>query len=664
MPSLVGKLWRWGGGLALLAGVAAALWLPGCNHDGRSGIRAPNGRAYPPAPQVPRVIALGTLRGSTPPTPTQVQLALFFFGAEPPPPLAVASPSGLTSAEDAVFVCDLALGTLWRWDAADGRLRDATPGARWDQPFAVEVAPDGALLVGDRRGVWRWDGRGAPRAAFASQETVRAADVLAVNDELWVTNQTAHRIEVFDYATGEHRRSVGRPGNGPGEFAFPRGMALLPDGRVCVVDMLNNRVQVLDQDGRWLRHIGQAGDVVGTFGRPRDVAVGPDGTIFVSDAFSQRVHAYSPDGEPLLAFGEPGSGRGALTLPNGIAITMHRPPTEFDDPLAAPPAYYVLVAEQVADPGVRVYAWLGSTDGRLSALPDAAAAEWRAKFPQSTAINPHWNAGRCTQCHKSGVDRPIEPAAVDALCLSCHDGGQAPADPHPIGRVAVTEVAQTPPDWPTAGGVIGCLTCHDIRRHCDPAARRPAVNSVLLRGYDPQRPLAYCGRCHPSDLAGRFSPHRQRDDAGHPREAACLFCHTRRPDIPVDGRRQFEPLLRTESSALCTSCHQPHWDLSPRGHVDRPVTPAIREWMNVRELSRESGASREDLRPAARATDRPPAWLPLGNDRVTCYTCHNPHYAGLFPPDAELGALARNPADRASALRTDWIELCSECHWR
>ncbi len=664
MPSPVGKLWRWGGALALMASVAAALWLPGCHRDGRWGVRAQNGRAYPPAPQVPRVIALGTLRGSTPPTPAQVQLALFFFGAESPPPLAVASPSGLTSTGDAVFVCDLALGTLWRWDAADGRLRDATPGARWDQPFAVEVAPDGALLVCDRRGVWRWEGGRAPRAAFSSQEPVRAADVLVVNGELWITNQAAHRIEVFDYPTGQHRRSIGRPGSGPGEFAFPRGMALLPDGNVCVVDMLNNRVQVLDRDGRWLRHVGQAGDVVGTFGRPRDVAVGPDGTIFVSDAFSQRVHAYSPDGGPLLAFGEPGSGRGALTLPNGIAITLHRPPTQVDEPLAEPPAYYVLVAEQIADPGVRVYAWLGSTDGRRSALPDTAAVEWRAKFPQSTAINPHWNAGRCTQCHRSGVDRPIEPAAVDALCLSCHDGVQAPADPHPIGRATVTETAQTPPDWPTAGGVIGCLTCHDIVRHCDPAARRPAVNSVLLRGYDPQRPLAYCGLCHPPDRAGRFSPHRQRDDAGHPREAACLFCHTRRPDIPVDGRRQFEPLLRTESSALCTNCHQPHWDLSPRGHVDRPVTPAIREWMTVRELSRESDASLDDLRRAARATDRPPAWLPLGNDRVTCYTCHNPHYTGLFPPDTELGALARNPADRVSALRTDWIELCSECHWR
>jgi len=55
---------------------------------------------------------------------------------------------------------------------------------------------------------------------------------------------------------------------------------------------------------------------------------------------------------------------------------------------------------------------------------------------------------------------------------------------------------------------------------------------------------------------------------------------------------------------------------------------------------------------------------PVGAPLVTCYTCHNPHYTGLFPEGSELGALATNPDDRRGALRTDWIELCSECHRR
>jgi hypothetical protein len=165
-------------------------------------------------------------------------------------------------------------------------------------------------------------------------------------------------------------------------------------------------------------------------------------------------------------------------------------------------------------------------------------------------------------------------------------------------------------------------------------------------------------------LTARFSPHRQRDATGRVREDACLFCHTQRPEIPVDGRRRFEPQLRDESSDLCLNCHRRHWDLSPLGHVDRPVTPAIRQWMLAREAS---STNADDAWQPARAlvdSERQPARLPLGAGRVTCYTCHNPHYAGLFPPGSELGALAVDAKDRASALRANWIELCSECHRR
>lgn len=656
------------GAAVLTSMVLGWLLAAGCDaRRGEPGVREA-ARTYPPLPQTPRVVALGTLRGAEPPSDVAIELSLFLFGVEPPPPLLIANPTAVAAVPDGLLICDGALRSVFRWDAASDQVSEERFEAWLDRPLAIDVAANGDRLICNGRRVVRVEPSGAVgREYVLDSGEFKPGGVLALEDQVWVTNLAAHRIEVFDAATGRHVRSIGRRGRAAGQFGLPRGLARTPEGQICVVDTLNNRVQVLDPEGNWVRDIGRPGDRTGCFGRPKDVAVGPDGTVFVTDVFSQRVHAFAPDGRPLLAFGEPASGRGALALPSGVAVTTVRPRTETALTPRTTPAYYVLVAEQLRDPGVRVYAWLGVEGGAATGpLPSGNATDWKPRFPNSAAINPHWHAARCTTCHKEDDGRlsPIPRDAVDRLCLSCHDGVQAFAEPHPIGRPARTELVTTPADWPTVGDVIGCLTCHNIKRHCSADARRPAINSILLRGYDVQRSLEYCGSCHPADQVGRFSPHRQRDATGRIREDACFFCHTQRPQIPADGRRRFAPALRDESSDLCLRCHSRHWDLSPGGHVDRPLTAKIRQWMLIREMSLEMDADLSTLARIAAASQREPARLPLGGNRVTCYTCHNPHYAGLFPPDSELDVLADDPADRASALRANWIDLCSECHNR
>lgn len=655
-----------GGLLVLLATTASSL--PGCAENARLRAAREASRFYPPDPQPPRVVALGNLRGTPTPTQTEVNLSLFLFGAEPLPAMAITNPGSLTVSDDHLLICDSTLSMVLRCDPSSGGISELPLRPALQFPFAIDIAPDGDRLIGDRGGVRRVDATGQTlRWQQPATDDFKPGGVLAVGDEVWVSNLVAHRVEILDGASGQPVRSIGAHGRAAGEFSLPRALARTPDGNVCVVDVLNCRVQVFNPQGKWLRTVGQAGDNVGCFGRPRAVAVGPDGTIFVADTFSQRVHAFSADGQPLLGFGEPGSGVGALALPGGIAITTVTPQTDERAPENASPEYYVLVSEQLNHPGIRAFAWLGGPPVASTApMLGGEAVTWRPSFPGSVAINPHWDAERCHTCHTAAEDRivPIPPAQWDTLCLSCHDGIKAPADPHPIGRPASTELVATPSEWPAVDGMIGCLTCHDIKRHCSPSARRPLVNYVLLRGLDPQRPLEYCSTCHRTEISGRFSPHRQRDAAGKVRDDACLFCHTQRPEIPGDGLRRFQPHLRVESSKICLNCHSRHWDLSPLGHVDRPITPNVRAWMLMRELSRKYEGNRQKLEVLAAEHGREPAHLPLGDNRVTCYTCHNPHYAGLFPPNSELGALAANAEDRRSALRTDWIDLCSECHHR
>ncbi len=660
-------------GLALVAAVAALLALPaGCRYEQSGWQTRRDARFYPPAPQAPCVVALGTLRGQPAPTPSEVQLSMLLFGTEPPGPLAVVNPTDVACRDDLLLICDAMLATVLQWRLGpQGGLVLTSFDPPLEQPRQVAFDPDGNMLICQQSSVVRIDPAGREIGTYVRpDEPFRPADALVVDDQLWVSNTLGHTIDVFDLDSGQYRRSIGGRGSGPGRFMMPRGLALTPKGEVCVVDMLNRRVQVLDRSGRHLRDIGQPGDTPGCLGRPRDVAVGPDGAIFVTDAFAQRVHVFDRDGAVLLSFGEPGSGLGELTLPNGIAVTRVLPQADLDVPADLDAQYYVLVAEQLDQAGVRVYAWLGTTAQEVRPPePATPVVRWVPPDPQRVAENPHWKPDRCEVCPEDGRLEPIPFPQAEAQCLECHDGIGAPADPHPIGRPASRAGTVVPEGWPTHEDRIGCLTCHDVQAQCRRNVERPVGLGVLmLRNYDPQRRLEYCATCHQSDVGQRFSPHRQRDAQGRIREDACLFCHTRRPEIPADGRRRFEPALRNESSRLCLNCHTRHWDLSPQGHVDRPVTPAIRRWMLMWDLSREYDLPPAELRKLAGDTSRRPRQLPLGEkdnrEVVTCYSCHNPHYEGLFPAGSELAARARNPQDREAALRADWVNLCSHCHQR
>jgi sugar lactone lactonase YvrE len=69
---------------------------------------------------------------------------------------------------------------------------------------------------------------------------------------IWVLEFSTQEIRVFD-PSGHHLRNIGRKGQGPGEFIYPDGMALAPDGLVWVHDPQNGRFSVFSQDGKFVR---------------------------------------------------------------------------------------------------------------------------------------------------------------------------------------------------------------------------------------------------------------------------------------------------------------------------------------------------------------------------------------------------------------------------
>ena len=90
---------------------------------------------------------------------------------------------------------------------------------------------------------------------------------------------------------GKFIKTWGGLGSGPGQFTGPHCLAIDSRGRLFVGDRTNNRIQIFDQEGKFLLEWKQ-------FGRPSGIAIGKDDMLYVSDSESQATnekgYGYNP----------------------------------------------------------------------------------------------------------------------------------------------------------------------------------------------------------------------------------------------------------------------------------------------------------------------------------------------------------------------------------
>ncbi|MBI3724894.1 hypothetical protein HY251_13200 [bacterium] len=120
----------------------------------------------------------------------------------------------------------------------------------------MKVAADtarGELYVADsvnhRIQVLSWDGKPLRLWGGLGSDPGRFKypyDVLLDGDVVWVAEFGNHRIQAFT-REGKPLAQWGRAGRGEGEIACPWGMALAPEGRLLVLDSLNDRIYELDR---------------------------------------------------------------------------------------------------------------------------------------------------------------------------------------------------------------------------------------------------------------------------------------------------------------------------------------------------------------------------------------------------------------------------------
>ncbi len=128
------------------------------------------------------------------------------------------------------------------------------------------------------------------------------------NRLLYVSDIALDQILVYDADSLKLLRKIGTTGHNheltsPGDFAKPTGVAVDKEGNLYVADTLNNRIEIFDADGAFLRTWGKNGDGPGYFARPKGVTIDSDGHVWVADGMQDRVQVFTNDGQLLISMG-------------------------------------------------------------------------------------------------------------------------------------------------------------------------------------------------------------------------------------------------------------------------------------------------------------------------------------------------------------------------
>ncbi|HWR35230.1 MAG TPA: SMP-30/gluconolactonase/LRE family protein [Clostridia bacterium] len=152
---------------------------------------------------------------------------------------------------------------------------------------------------------------------------------MAIDNEnrfLYVADAELDQVLVYD-ADPPYKllRKIGTTGKAhtltdPGNFGKPTNVAVDQDGNLFVSDTFNNRVQIFDADGKFIRTFGKAGDGPGYFARPKGIAIDGDGHVWVADGVQDRVQVFTQEGQLLLWMGGHGLLPGQFNTLAGLAI--------------------------------------------------------------------------------------------------------------------------------------------------------------------------------------------------------------------------------------------------------------------------------------------------------------------------------------------------------
>jgi sugar lactone lactonase YvrE len=193
----------------------------------------------------------------------------------------------------------------------DGNLWATDVGAH----VVVKLNPAGDVLLtlGTRGEAGEWNEAAGSRKLNQPNDVAIAAngDVFIVQGHTPGPKGDA-RVLKFD-RNGRFIKSWGGKGKEPGQFDVAHGAAIDAKGLLWVMDRENQRIEVFDADGTFVREMKYKG-------LPCSVAIGRD-AVYMVNGFAGQLLRLDLNGKVLAVTGKPGTGLGEFGEAHFLAIS-------------------------------------------------------------------------------------------------------------------------------------------------------------------------------------------------------------------------------------------------------------------------------------------------------------------------------------------------------
>lgn len=314
---------------------------------------------YPPPPDTTRIQFLLKISNSADVEGNRGGFKKFIMGKEEVK--AIGKPYGVNVFNGKIYICDAVKKGLEIIDLKKHTFNYFIPTAKGElkNPINCFVDEKEYLYVadGERKQIVVFNEKGEYCTSFGAKENFKPTDIFISDDKIWVSNLTGHQINVYSNDStytllnkfpAANTDSIG--------YLFSPTNIFVTDESVYVTDFGDFKIKIFTKEGKFVKSVGSYGEGLGQFARPKGIAVDRESNLYVVDAGFENAQIFDKNGKLLMFFGGNYKGPGDMWLPAKVSIDYDN--LEYFEQYVDPGfnlKYLILVTNQFGPDKLNIY---------------------------------------------------------------------------------------------------------------------------------------------------------------------------------------------------------------------------------------------------------------------------------------------------------------------